>query len=205
MIWSTSLVTREVSVPRRSDCWCSIDRSWMWRKVRVRTVASAVSLTVNSRRIIRYEHIVVMASTTTVAATMVTTTPTSGPPGARRPRSITCCTAIGTATRPTMATTESARVPPSPTRSSGERDSPRRMVCQDETGAGSASKVAVTELAFRSRCGARWRSLLALTQRSPTARSRRGPRRRALRPRWTPLVRRRRARAAARRRHVRTR
>ena len=53
MIWSTSLVTRETSEPRRSDCWCSIDRSWMCRKVRVRSAASAVSLTVNSRRIIR--------------------------------------------------------------------------------------------------------------------------------------------------------
>ena len=53
VIWSTSLVTRETSEPRRSDCWCSIDRSCTCRNARVRTLASAVSLTVNSRRIIR--------------------------------------------------------------------------------------------------------------------------------------------------------
>ena len=46
LIWSTSPVTRDTSEPRRSLCWCSIDRSWMWRNVRARTPASAVSLTV---------------------------------------------------------------------------------------------------------------------------------------------------------------
>ena len=37
VIWSMSVVTRAVSAPRRSDCWCSIDKSWMCRNVRVRT------------------------------------------------------------------------------------------------------------------------------------------------------------------------
>jgi hypothetical protein len=52
-IWSTSLVTRDTSEPRRSDCWCSIDRSWMCRKVRDRSDPRAFSLTVKSRRVIR--------------------------------------------------------------------------------------------------------------------------------------------------------
>ncbi len=50
---SMSVVTRAVREPRRSDCWCSIDRSWMWRKVRLRRFASAVSVTMNSRLFIR--------------------------------------------------------------------------------------------------------------------------------------------------------
>ena len=53
VIWSMSLVTRDTIDPRRSDCWCSIDRSWMCRNVRDRSAPSAVSLTVNRRRVIR--------------------------------------------------------------------------------------------------------------------------------------------------------
>jgi hypothetical protein len=52
-IWSTSLVTRDTIEPRRSACWCSIDRSCTCRKVRARSAARAVSLTVNSRLVIR--------------------------------------------------------------------------------------------------------------------------------------------------------
>jgi hypothetical protein len=114
VIWSMSLVTREVSAPRCSDCWCSIDRSWMCRNARARTAASAVSLTVNSRRIIRLEQTVVMASRTSVTATTVAITPTFGPPGARSPWSMPNCTATGTATLPDTATKASASVPPSP-------------------------------------------------------------------------------------------
>ena len=49
----------------------------------------------------------------------------SGPPGARMPWSMPCCTAIGTATRPAICTRASATVPASPGRSSGESASPR--------------------------------------------------------------------------------
>ena len=40
---STSLVTRETRAPRCSVPWVSRDRSWMWRKARLRRVASDVS------------------------------------------------------------------------------------------------------------------------------------------------------------------
>ena len=33
--WSTSLVTRETSEPRRCPCWCSTERSCTWRKARI--------------------------------------------------------------------------------------------------------------------------------------------------------------------------
>src|SRR5439155_17019188 len=75
LIWSMSLVTRDTSAPRRSDCWCSIDRSWMCRKVRVRSPASAVSLTRNSRTFIRYPQVTVTVSTASVTATTVATPP----------------------------------------------------------------------------------------------------------------------------------
>ena len=52
LIVSTSLVTRETSEPRRSACWCSIDRSWTCRKARARSVASAVSVVRKSRTFI---------------------------------------------------------------------------------------------------------------------------------------------------------
>ncbi len=42
-IWSTSLVTREVSAPRRCSDWVSADRSWMCPNARIRSVASADS------------------------------------------------------------------------------------------------------------------------------------------------------------------
>jgi hypothetical protein len=48
-IWSTSLVTRLTSEPRRAACWCSIDRSCTWRNARTRSAASAVSVVRNSR------------------------------------------------------------------------------------------------------------------------------------------------------------
>ena len=51
--WSTSLVTRETSEPRRSPCWWSTERSCTWRKARTRRPASAVSVVRNSRTFIR--------------------------------------------------------------------------------------------------------------------------------------------------------
>jgi hypothetical protein len=51
--WSTSLVTRETSDPRRSPCWCSTERSCTCRKARTRSPASAVSVVVNRRTFIR--------------------------------------------------------------------------------------------------------------------------------------------------------
>ena len=51
--WSTSLVTRETSEPRRSPCWCSTDRSCTCRKARTRRPASAVSVVRKSRTFIR--------------------------------------------------------------------------------------------------------------------------------------------------------
>lgn len=52
-IWSTSLVTRDTSEPRRCACWCSIDRSCTCRKARTRSAASAVSVVRNSRTLSR--------------------------------------------------------------------------------------------------------------------------------------------------------
>src|SRR4030095_12823459 len=116
LIWSTSPVTRETSEPRRSDCWCSIDRSWMWRKVRGRRPARAVSLTVKRRTFIRYAQIIVPPRIATVTATIQLIRPMSGPPGARSPLSMPCWMATGMATRP-----------------SGDIASPRLRVCHADS------------------------------------------------------------------------
>ncbi len=84
LIWSTSLVTRETSEPRRSDCWCSIERSWMCRNARVRRLASAVSLVRNSRTFITYAEKAVSATAPAESDTSRPTRPRSGPPGARQ-------------------------------------------------------------------------------------------------------------------------
>src|SRR5947207_5209664 len=130
LIWSTSPVTRETRAPRRSVCWCSIDRLWTCRNTRVRTAASAVSLTRNSRYIMRYPAPTATSRTAAVNATTSATMPRSGPPDARSPRSMPCWIATGTATRPAVMTTASRNVPASPRYSSGESASPRRSVRQ---------------------------------------------------------------------------
>src|SRR6266508_3070032 len=102
----------------------------MWRKVRTRIPASAVSLTVKSRTFMRYAHSTVTASTPSVAATMTAPAPTSAPPGGRSPRSMPCWMATGTTTRPDVATRARASVPAKPVRSSGDMARPRRRVCE---------------------------------------------------------------------------
>src|SRR6185436_4082944 len=73
------------------------------------------------------------------AATTVAITPMYGPPGASRPRSMPCWIATGTAARPIIPTTDSASVPPRPTRSSGESARPRLIVCQADSFGGVAA------------------------------------------------------------------
>src|SRR5690625_4915403 len=70
---STSLVTRETSEPRRSAAWVSTDRSWTWRKVRVRSWARPRSLARKSRML------------TAELATPATTTAASAGPAVRSP------------------------------------------------------------------------------------------------------------------------
>ena len=53
--WSTSLVTRETSAPRRSVFWVSSGRSCTCRNALIRSVASPRSDVVNSRAVIRYD------------------------------------------------------------------------------------------------------------------------------------------------------
>ena len=53
LTWSTSLVTRETSAPRRSVFWVSSGRSCTCRKALIRSVASPRSDVVNSRFVIR--------------------------------------------------------------------------------------------------------------------------------------------------------
>ena len=50
---STSEVTRETSDPRRSVFWVSIERSWMCRNARIRSVDRPFSDAVNSRTLTR--------------------------------------------------------------------------------------------------------------------------------------------------------
>ena len=49
LTWSTSLVTRETSAPRRSVFCVSSGRSWTWRNALVRSVARPRSEVVKSR------------------------------------------------------------------------------------------------------------------------------------------------------------
>ena len=123
--WSTSLVTRETSAPRRSVFWVSSGRSCTCRNALIRSVARPRSDAGEQPR----------RSSGTTRRRSPRSRPrrrsrhpgrrsaTSGPPGAVSPRSRVCCTAIGTTTRPTVASTASSSVPPMPSVSSGrERD-----------------------------------------------------------------------------------
>ena len=53
LTWSTSVVTRETSAPRRSVFWVSSGRSWTWRNALIRSVARPRSAVRNSRLVIR--------------------------------------------------------------------------------------------------------------------------------------------------------
>ena len=64
LTWSTSLVTRETSAPRRSVFCVSSGRSWTWRKALTRSVASPRSEVVKSRLVMVYDARLVIASTT---------------------------------------------------------------------------------------------------------------------------------------------
>ena len=55
LTWSTSLVTRETSAPRRSVFWVSNGRSCTCRNALIRSVASPRSDVVNSRVVMRYD------------------------------------------------------------------------------------------------------------------------------------------------------
>ena len=66
--WSTSLVTRETSEPRRSPCWCSTERSCTCRKARTRRPASAVSVVRKSRTFIRKTATAVITTTSAQAS-----------------------------------------------------------------------------------------------------------------------------------------
>ncbi len=127
-IVSTSLVTRLTSAPRRSVFWVSTDRSCTRRNAVVRSCARPASVAVNSRRFTTYEQNPVSRTTTAAPPTSRVTACTSGPPPALMPVSTVCCTVTGTMTRPTVATTASARVNPRPCRICGDSSSPRFSV-----------------------------------------------------------------------------
>ena len=55
LTWSTSVVTRETSAPRRSVFWVSSGRSWTWRNALVRSVARPCSEVVKSRVVMAYD------------------------------------------------------------------------------------------------------------------------------------------------------
>ena len=55
LTWSTSLVTRETSAPRRSVFWVSRGRSWTWRNALIRSVARPRSEVVKSRLVMTYD------------------------------------------------------------------------------------------------------------------------------------------------------
>ena len=136
LIWSTSVVTRDTSVPRRSLFCVSTDRSCTWRNARVRSAASPASLEMYSRTFIRYDAPAVTSTATAQMATAPRTYPRSGPPGPPSPESMTCWTAIGTTTLPAVATSASSSVPSRPRRNSGDSARPRRSV--EVTGSRSA-------------------------------------------------------------------
>ena len=73
LTWSTSLVTRETSAPRRSVFWVSSGRSWTWRNALIRSVARPRSEAVNSRLVMAYD------------AQLVTTIATRGEPAPSAP------------------------------------------------------------------------------------------------------------------------
>ena len=121
--WSTSLVTRETSEPRRSVLWVSSGRSCTCRNALIRNVARPRSAAVNSRAVIRYDEMPVTTIATAASTDICTTKPMSMPPVPSlplRPRSSVCCTAIGTTTRPAVPRSASSRVTANPSRSSGE-------------------------------------------------------------------------------------
>ena len=125
---STSLVTRDTSAPRRSVPCVSTDRSWTCRKARRRSVSSPRSLERKSRTL-AYACAQVPASSPTSATRHIAATRAPlGPPGARMPPSIACCTATGTSTRDIAESTASAIETPTPESSSGDTWTPRRSV-----------------------------------------------------------------------------
>ncbi len=118
--WSTSLVTRETRAPRRSVFWVSSGRSWTCRKALIRRVARPRSEVENNRVVMAYDAQLVTTIATAAIRPTQTVKETSGPPSPRMPWSRVCCTAIGTTTWPSEASTASTRVPLMPSISSGE-------------------------------------------------------------------------------------
>ncbi len=118
--WSTSLVTRETSAPRRSVFWVSSGRSCTCRNALVRSVARPRSEAVNSRAVIRYDENAVTRIAIAAITAIRPTKARSVPPGALIPLSRVCCTAMGTTTRPAVPTRASSMVMPKPSPSSGE-------------------------------------------------------------------------------------
>ena len=94
----------------------------------MRSVARPRSEVVNSRRVIRYDAVLVTMIATVAARPIQTTKLTSGPSSPCIPRSRVCCTAIGTTTWPSEAITARNSVKRMPSFSSGENNTPRRMV-----------------------------------------------------------------------------
>src|SRR5689334_18831737 len=148
LTWSTSLVTRETSAPRRSVFWVSSGRSCTCRKALIRSVARPFSAVVNNRTVIRYDENPVTTIATVAISAIIPTKPRSIPCGPLMPLSRVCWTAIGTTTRPAVPSRASPTVPPKPSLSSGEISAPSRMVSQAEIS--SPESMAVPAVATRS-------------------------------------------------------
>ncbi len=118
--WSTSLVTRETSAPRRSVLWVSSGRSCTCRNALVRSVASPRSVAVNRRVVMKNEQHAVTAIATAAMAVIRPTNARSTPCGPCIPLSTVCCTAMGTTSRPAVPSTARNAVSLNPSPSSGE-------------------------------------------------------------------------------------
>ena len=79
LTWSTSLVTRETSAPRRSVLWVSNGRSWTCRKALIRSVARPRSEVVKSREVMKYDAVLVTRIASPAASPIQIVNETSGP------------------------------------------------------------------------------------------------------------------------------